>query len=226
MMRRTMILALAIAGCNGGGESTTAAETVAGTSTGNNEETATPEDTVTPATDETSTPDTGTTEDTTEDTADTGPLDTSAGEESSSGGTTGGCEDVAIVGSWLSEGDNVAPLLVDVLMIESITAVFEEATFQVTSTDVEGNMGEQTGTWTSELCPGSETKYHIVLEQTAPSAITVEGIYEVDGCMDPAVMRYEVIQTQPDLGAPAPTCDDDFGTGPFGADNVQVFVRQ
>jgi hypothetical protein len=24
----------------------------------------------------------------------------------------------------------------------------------------------------------------------------------------------------------APTCDDDFGTGQFGADNIQIFIRQ
>lgn len=225
MMRRTMILALAIAGCNGGGESTTAAETAAGTGT-----TGTPEETGTPMT-ETGTPvtsDTGTP--LTSDTGETGPgettaADTTAGEESS-GGTTGGCAEVELVGTWLSEGENVAPLLVNVLNLVSVEAIFDDVTFEVNSTDADGAMGQQLGTWTSELCPGSDTKYHIVLEQTSPSAITVEGIYEIDGCMDPAVMRYEVIQTQPDLGAVAPTCDDDFGAGAFGADNIQVFVRQ
>jgi hypothetical protein len=225
MTRRLMILALTIAGCNGGGESTTAAETVAGTgSTGTPDETttsaltddtATLEETGTPATSDTTAAATGEPE--------TG--ETTAGEETSDT-TTGGCAEVELVGEWLSEGDNVAPLLVNVLNLESVQALFEEVTFQVNSTDADGNMGQQTGTYSIQACPGSDTKHSIVLDQTAPSAITVEGIFEIDGCMDPAVMRYEVIQTQPDLGAVPPTCDDDFGTGQFGADNIQVFVRQ
>lgn len=227
LTRRTMILALAIAGCNGGGESTTAAETAVGTGT-----TGTPEDTGTPMTEDTGTPvtgDTGTpmTSDTgeSEDTATPMTGDTTEGAVDT-GSTTGGCADVSIVGEWLSEGQNVAPLLVDFLMIESIQAIFDELTFEVNSTNVEGATGQQLGTYTVELCPGSETKYHILLEQTSPGAITVEGIYEIDGCMDPAVMRYEVIQTEPSVGTAAPTCDDDFGTGDFGTDNIQVFVRQ
>jgi hypothetical protein len=222
MMRRTMILALAITGCSGGGESTTAAETVAGTSTGTPEETdTTPMQETSPA--ETDTPMTSDGE--------TEAVDTTAGDPTTAGeetamGTTGGCPEVEIVGEWLSEGKNVAPLLVNVLDIVSIQAIFDEATFEVNSTNSDGQTGQQLGTWSSEPCPGSETKHRIVLEQTAPTAITVEGIYEIDDCMDPAVMRYEVIQTQPDLGAVAPTCDDDFGAGAFGADNIQVFVRQ
>lgn len=225
MMRRMMILALAITGCSGGGESTTAAETVADTGS-----TSTPADTDTtppaetgPEMTETGTPMTSDTGET--DPGETTAADTTAGEETAMN-TTGGCPEVGIVGEWLSEGENVAPLLVNVLMIESIQAIFDEATFEVNSTNTKGQTGQQLGTWSSELCPGSETKYHIMLEQTSPNAITVEGIYEIDNCMDPAVMRYEVIQTQPDVGAVAPTCDDDFGAGAFGADNIQVFVRQ
>ena len=224
VMRRMMILALAIAGCNGGGESTTAAEPMGDTSTG----TGTPVDTGDPPADTNPPADTGTSSSSDggePETGDTTLTDPTAGEESS-GTSTGGCPEVEIVGEWLSEGDNVAPLLVNVLMLESIQAIFEEATFEVNSTNTDGQTGQQVGTYTVELCPGSETKYHIVLEQTSPSAATVEGIFEIDGCMDPAMMRYEVIQTQPDLGAVAPTCDDDFGAGQVGADNIQIFVRQ
>jgi hypothetical protein len=218
---RTMILALTIAGCNGGGESTTAATAADTGSTGTPGDTGTPMtgDTGTPVTSDTGTPATDTGE---PGTGESG-ADTTDGDPP---GTTGGCTEVPIVGQWLSEGDNVAPLLVDVLDIVSIDATFDDVTFEVNSTDGSGNMGQQLGTYVAEACPGSETKMHITLEQTSPSAITVEGIFEIDGCMDPAVMRYEVIQVQPDLGAPAPTCDDDFGAGPFGADNIQTFVRQ
>jgi hypothetical protein len=221
MMRRLMILALASAGCNGGGESTTAAETVADTSSSGTPMTDTGmpmTDTGTPMTDDTGTSMTG-------DTDETGPEDTTTGSDTGES-SSGGCPEVELVGEWLSEGDNVAPLLVNVLNLVSVQAIFDELTFEVNSADADGNMGQQTGTYSVELCPGSDTKYSILLEQTAPSAITVQGIYEIDGCMDPAVMRYEVIQTEPDLGAVAPTCDDDFGTGQFGADNIQIFLRQ
>lgn len=227
MMRRRMtslggLLALAIAGCSGGGESTTAAETVADTgSTG-------PDSTPPVETGETEPPDTSTTavdETTTDDPGQTETGDTTVGEATDET-TAGECPEVMIVGDWLSEGENVAPLLVDVLNLVSVEASFDEVTYEVNSVDGDGAMYQQSGTWTSELCPGSETKYRIVLEQTAPSALTAEGIYEIDGCMDPAMMRYEVIQTMPDLGAVAPTCDDDFGAGAFGADNIQIFVRQ
>lgn len=221
MKRRLMILALATTGCTGGGESTTAAATAADSSTGTPADTEAPEDTGTPVTGDTGTPTTGSTGDT----ADTMSVDdsTTAAETS---GTTGGCADVELVGEWLSEGENVAPLLVNVLNLVSVQAIFADITFEVNSTNGDGAMGQQTGTYAIELCPGSDTKYSITLDQTVPSAITVEGILEIDGCMDPAVMRYEVIQTQPDLGALAPTCDDDFGAGQFGADNIQIFVRQ
>jgi len=227
MMRRTMILAVAIAGCNGGGESTTAAETVADTSsTGTpSEETVTPPGTtVQPVTDDGETFNSG--DSAMSETAEP-PTDTTMGEDTTAGTTTTGeCPEVELVGTWLSEGENVAPLLVQVANLVSVEAIFEDITYEVNSEDGDGAMYQQVGTWTAELCPGSETKYRIVLEQTAPSALTAEGIYEIDGCMDPAMMRYEVIQTQPDLGYPAPTCDDDFGAGAFGADNIQIFLRQ
>lgn len=226
MTRRLMILALTMAGCSGGGESTTAAETVADTGS-----TSAPADTEPGGTEEppnptepTAGPTTGMT------TSDTGDTD-SADDTTTTGDTmgettTGACPEVALEGEWLSEGDDVAPLLVDLLNLVSVQAIFGEVTFEVNSTDGDGAMGQQTGTYTIEPCPGSETKYRIVLDQTAPNAIVAEGIFEIDGCMDPAVMRYEVIQTQPDVGALAPTCDDDFGAGAFGADNIQIFVRQ
>lgn len=223
MKRTAMILALAIAGCNGGGESTTAAESVSDTGTSSpSEETASP-DTGTPMTGDTGTHTTGAS-DSGDSGVEPGTGDTTAGEEESSD-TTGGCPEVELVGEWLSEGEDVAPLLMG-FEIVSIEARFEESTFEVNSTNTDGQTAQQLGTYVAEPCPGSETKLHILLEQTVPNAITVEGIFEIDGCMDPAVMRYEVIQTQPDVGVVAPTCDDDFGAGQFGADNVQIFVRQ
>ncbi|MEM9454831.1 MAG: hypothetical protein AAGF11_11675 [Myxococcota bacterium] len=144
-----------------------------------------------------------------------------------SGSSTSGAGTVTIVGTWVSEGEDVAQLLVDTLMVGSIDATFEDLTFEVDSADGDGApLFTQTGNYMVEQCPGSMTKFSIILEQTSPVPATVEGIYEIDDSADPAVMQYEVIQTVPDAGAIAPTCDDDFGTGQFGADNVQIFRRQ
>ncbi|MCX4244964.1 hypothetical protein [Paraliomyxa miuraensis] len=218
-----MILALAITGCSGGGESTTAAETVA--DTGSTSSDTTPPDETGPQTDTTPGTGTGTTA-VGSDTGDT-EADTTAGEETAMATTTGECPDVELVGEWLSEGENVAPLLAGApFNLVSIQAIFDEVTYEVNSADAGGSMYQQTGTWTADPCPGTENKFHIVLEQTAPSALTAEGIYEIDPCMDPAMMRYEVIQVMPDIGFVAPTCDDDFGTVDPGADNTQVYVRQ
>ncbi|MCA9705078.1 MAG: hypothetical protein KDK70_04405 [Myxococcales bacterium] len=214
-IRTMMILALAVAGCSGGGESTTAMTTMATGDTGmstTDEPTTNAPTTSEPTTDEPTT---------SEPTGDT----TMGGSTTDEPTTTGGCPDVGLVGTWLSEGDNVAPLLQGFGLV-SIEATFEESVFTVESLDGMGAMGTQSGTYAVELCPGSQTKYSIILEQTMPQAITAEGIFEIDGCMEPAMMRYEVIQTQPDLGAQAPTCDDDFGAGEFGTDNIQIFIRQ
>lgn len=212
------LLALAIAGCSGSGESTTQAMTSAdsgdtgmtsgdpstsGSPTTSNESTGTPD------------PTTG------------GEMTTGETESADESGTTEGPQpEMGIEGTWLSEGDNVAQLLVDTLDIVRIDAVFDELTFEVTSEDGSGTMGVQTGTYASTPCPGSDTMFSIVLEQTSPSAITVEGIYEIDTSVDPNVLTYEVIQTQPNVGFPAPTCDDGFAAGAFGQDNVQIFERQ
>ncbi|MCA9655194.1 MAG: hypothetical protein KC501_35090 [Myxococcales bacterium] len=217
--RISILLVFALSACNGGGESTTVAMTSAD-DTG-------PGDSTGVATTDAPTTDEPTTDTPTTDAPTTGDTDSADTTGDDTGGTTAGvCDDVGIEGNWLSEGENVAQLLVDVLDIVSITATFTETTFDVNSTDGSGAMVQQTGTYAVEPCPGSDTKFSIILEQTAPQAITVEGIYEIDGCQDPAVMTYEVIQTQPDVGAVPPTCDDDFGTGAFGQDNVQIFVRQ
>lgn len=211
-LRITMLLTLSSVGCSGSG-------------TSDPETSAAPTSTTDATTTDTPTTDTPTTDTPTSEGPTTGEPDpTTTGDPTAVDSTTGGCPDVALVGDWLSEGDDVAPLLMG-FDIESIDATFDDLTFEVVSTDTGGMMITQSGTYTVELCPGSTTKYSIVLDQTMPSAITAEGIYEIDGCQDPAVMQYEVVQTEPPLGT-APTCDDDFGAGKLGADNIQIFRRQ
>ncbi len=67
---------------------------------------------------------------------------------------------------------------------------------------------------------------NITLEQSAPSVITSQGIYEIDNSVSPAILRYEVVQTSPSVGAQMPTPELGFGGTGLGADLTQVFVRQ
>lgn len=136
-----------------------------------------------------------------------------------------GAGPVALQGSWLSEGDNVAPLLADLTGAVSITATFGETTFTVVTVDDQGQEVQQVGVFTA-TASGTGEIYEIVLEQTMPAAITVEGIYEVDNSVDPPILRYEVVQTEPSVGAIPPTAEGGFGSTSFGDDLTQVYVRQ
>jgi hypothetical protein len=132
---------------------------------------------------------------------------------------------VTIVGAWLSEGDNLAPILVELVGAESIDAVFTDDTFTVTTLDDQGAMTVQAGVYTSSPSGVGEI-FEITLEQTSPSAVTVEGIYEIDNSVQPPTMRYEVVQTIPDVGAAPPTAEGGFGSTANGSDLTQVYVRQ
>lgn len=216
--RMMLIVSLGVIGC-GDGESTSAGMTIGASSTGSTGSDPTTMTMGTPGSETDMSMGSSTTMPT---------VDSSTTEDpmGSSSTTMGPCPDVAILGEWLSEGDDVSGLLAgDPLNITSIDATFEDLTFEVESM---GGLGliTQSGTYTAEPCPGSATKYSIVLEQTMPAPLTVEGIYEIDGCEDPAVMLYEVTQTAPDMGFVPATCDDDFGVGQFGEDNTQIFRRQ
>ena len=151
-------------------------------------------------------------------------------DDDSTDGTMGDDDDddaqpVTLAGNWLSEGEDVAPLLVELTNAVSITATFTEDTFTVWTTDGDGQEVNQTGVYTAEASGVGEI-YNIILEQTTPQSITVTGIYEIDNSVSPAIMRYEVVQTSPSVGAEEPTADKGFGGTNLGDDLTQIFVRQ
>jgi hypothetical protein len=157
-----------------------------------------------------------------DDTADdTGAADTTP--DTGNGDDTGG-EPVALEGTWLSEGDDVAPLLINLTGAVSITATFDDVGFTVVTIDDEGQEVMQTGVYTATEVGDV---YEILLEQSTPQTITAAGIYQIDNSVSPPVMRYEVLQTEPDVNAgPPPTAEGGFGATQFRADLTQVFVRQ
>ena len=69
--------------------------------------------------------------------------------------------------------------------------------------------------------------YTIVLNQSTPTVLTAEGIFEV--ASDNKSMKYEVAQTQPTIaGVTAPTAAGGFGStsgGAFGIINIQNYTR-
>ena len=66
--------------------------------------------------------------------------------------------------------------------------------------------------------------YTIEVNQSSPAALVSEGIFEVSG----STMRYEIVQTSPDIGAIPPTPAGGFGStngGALGNINIQVYQK-
>jgi hypothetical protein len=134
-----------------------------------------------------------------------------------------------IVGTWLSTGTNIAPLLQSVFSngIDSIYATFKSnQIYEVRQVQTDGSELAYVGTYTVQKSSVGNI-YTITIGQTSPTVATIEGIYEVDRTQTPDFMKYEVVQTQPQLGTPA-TPADGFGStsgGAFVDTNIQKYIR-
>lgn len=133
-----------------------------------------------------------------------------------------------IVGSWVSEGTNVAPLLVQYFDIARITAEFNEnGSYLVKSYTSENVETTYSGVYTQTESGVGEI-WNIELIQSVPSAVTSEGIFEITlNADEPRGLTYEVVQTNPAVGT-APTAEAGFGSssgGALGEANVQKFVE-
>lgn len=129
-----------------------------------------------------------------------------------------------IQGEWQSSGTDVAPLLVALFGTDSVYANFAtDMTYSVEQYDTSGAKLTLTGTYMQEES-SVEDIWTIEVNQTAPATLTSEGIFEVEG----NTMRYEIVQTNPDIQAVPPTPQDGFGStngGAAGMTNVQVYQR-
>lgn len=158
------------------------------------------------------------------DSGDTGAADTAADDTGAgdTGGDTNGT-DLALVGDWRSEGDDVSALLAYFDIVQVDATFSADGTYLVTSLDGDGQQTEYVGTYVADdgTTPGSVT-----LTQSSPYAATSVGIWQVDG----ATLTYEVAQTQPDYGWSPATPESGFGSTSGGnldpGDNVQVYVRR
>ena len=132
-----------------------------------------------------------------------------------------------IVNTWISEGAGVAPGLVSLLKTVKITATFNaNDTYTVIAKDSTGAEVTYSGTYSVSENSGTTIR-SITLNQTAPTSVTSQGIYQVDS---KGMMKYEVIQTTPAIaGFTPPVASAGFGSTaylgtPLGAVYIQGFV--
>jgi len=134
----------------------------------------------------------------------------------------------SILGKWLSAGDNVAPLLVIYFNIDSIYAEFkDDQTYVVRQVDKLGVSLVLEGTY-SAIASGVGNIFKIIANQSSPTVLTSEGIFEIITPPPPDSMLYEIVQTNPDIGATPPTPEAGFGSssgGVLGMTNVQKYIR-
>ena len=142
------------------------------------------------------------------------------------GGTACDPCEVGIQGEWQSSGTNVAQLLVNLFATDSIYAEFRtNMTYTVEQFDTTGSMLVLEGTY-QQSESSVDGIWNITVSQSSPAQLISEGIFALE--MDGSVMRYEVVQTQPDIQAVPPTAEAGFGStngGFFGDQNVQVYER-
>ena len=139
--------------------------------------------------------------------------------------TTGVDDEVdEIVGTWVSKGSDVAPGLVQLLNVDSIYATFNDDQTYTVLQYSGGNTSptaELAGTYVVGDQPEGEIR-SITLTQTDPQSLTAEGIFQVSG----NTMQYEVVQTQPDIGAVAPTVEGGFGSTLVGGNPTGTYWVQ
>ncbi len=133
-----------------------------------------------------------------------------------------------IIGEWYSSGSNVAVLLSYYFSIDSIYAKFEENNTYLVESFADGAKTTYTGTF-AQTEPTSGTIWTIELNQSSPTAVTSEGIFQITKEADNSyTMKYEVVQTEPSIGATPPTVAGGFGSsngGALGTTNVQTFIK-
>lgn len=147
--------------------------------------------------------------------------------EKSDDGDTTDPQKIGVVGEWYSSGDNVAVLLSTYFAVDSIYAKFDSNNTYLVESYSNGAKTTYTGTYTQEKS-GVGTIWNIVLNQSSPTAVTSEGIFDISTAVNPYTMQYEVAQTTPSIGATAPTAEAGFGStsgGALGTMNIQSFIK-
>ncbi len=126
------------------------------------------------------------------------------------------------VGTWLSAGTNVAPILVAVFNYDSVRVTMTEANTVTLESHVKD------GAWTAfpgvyTVTESSSGNVHSI--NINYTAFEQEGIVEVVAG-NPDQLKLEAVQTVPDIGATPRTPATGFGSdAQLGIANVQTYVR-
>lgn len=140
-----------------------------------------------------------------------------------------------IVGTWVSEGTNLAPgLAVAPFNVVKIVATFNaNKSYTVVQTDNANVTTTLSGTYTNTETTNTDAStttgtqgakiYTIVANQSTPAAVTATGIYAISGNK----MTYEVIQTTPALtGVTAPTAAEGFGSTKIAGTKYNIYIQK
>jgi hypothetical protein len=138
-----------------------------------------------------------------------------------------------IVGTWVSQGSNVAYGLRLLLKTVKIVAVFNaNNTYTVNQTDSSNTVTTFTGTYSTTASTYLDTAslsftkgatiINIVANQATPSAVISTGIYAISSTN----MSYEIIQTSPALGVNPPTPAGGFGSTSVGVVKYPIYVQK
>ena len=142
----------------------------------------------------------------------------------SGGGPT---QENAIIGSWLSTGADVAPLLAGAPFNNTkITATFNnDGTYSVVSIDTSNKELDYAGTY-QIMQSGTGNIVQIRCSQVMPSTAQAEGMYQIDTTQTPARMQYEVVQTQPTNGLTPPEPDKGFGSTVYNGSQISTLIQK
>ena len=140
-----------------------------------------------------------------------------------------------IVGTWVSEGANVAVGLgAAPFNVSKIVATFNaNKSYTVVQTDKSNVTTTFTGTYTNTASTNTDastttgtqgaTIYNIVANQATPASVIATGIYAISGTK----MTYEVIQTTPALtGVSAPTAAGGFGSTTIAGTKYAIYIQK
>ena len=144
-------------------------------------------------------------------------------DKDSDSGTDPTQEADAWVGTWLSAGANVAPILVTVFQYDSVRVELSEDQIVKTHSHIkDGAWATVEGTYTvTESANGDVHKVDFVY-----SAFSQEGIIQIISAT-PDTLKLEAVQTVPDLGVTPRTPETGFGSDPALATlNIQKYVKE
>lgn len=109
----------------------------------------------------------------------------------------------ALTGAWFSEGGNLSESDMEAGVIRIEATFNEDGTYEINTRRVRNNTASGTYEVDRTTSPAS-----IILNQEEPEEATFEGIWSVSQ----AVLTWEVVQTDPDLGLDPATPSGGFGS--------------